>query len=67
MNFPDNSFFQLLYALINTPGYGGIAVGLLALAILISVIMMLRWISRGAQAVEVEEYSYPTPALHQHE
>jgi hypothetical protein len=64
MNFPDNLLFQLLYALINTPGLGGIAVGLLAVAILIVVVLMLRWISHGAQADEVEEYAYPTPALH---
>ena len=64
MNFPDTTFFQWLYALINTPGYGGIAIGLLALAILISVVLMLRWISQGAQADEVEEYAYPTTALH---
>ncbi len=67
MNFPDTAFFHWLYNLINTPGYGGIVVGLLALVIVVSVILMLRWIARGANADEAEEYAYPTPALHHHE
>jgi hypothetical protein len=50
--------------LINTPGVGSLIVFFLATGILIAVAMMLRWIVRGAEADEPEEYAYPTPALH---
>ena len=64
MNFPESSFFDWLYTLINTPGIGSIIAVLLAASILIAVALMLRWRARGAEADEPEEYAYPTPALH---
>ncbi len=67
MNFPESSFFDWLYTLINTPGGGSIVAMLLAVSILIAVTLMLRWIARGAEADEPEEYAYPTPALHHRE
>ena len=63
MNFPETPFFEWLYWLLNTPGLGGIIVGLLALFILVMVFFTLRWIARGADADEKSEYAYPTPAL----
>lgn len=66
MNFPDTPFTQLLYAIINTPGIGGIVVGALALIIIVSIFLTLRWISQGTEAEETESYAYPTTALHRH-
>ena len=64
MNFPESSFFDWLYILIDTPGVGSIIAVLVAVIILIAVTVTLRWIVRGADADEPEEYAYPTPALH---
>ena len=67
MNFPlDNPIFQFLYWLVNTPSLGGLAVGLIVLISVSAYGAALRWIARGAQANEPEEYAYPTPALHEH-
>jgi len=67
MNFPmDNPIFQFLYWLINTPGLGSLGVLLIAIASVAAYGTALRWIARGAQADEPEEYAYPTPALHEH-
>jgi hypothetical protein len=67
MNFPDTTLVEFLYALINTPSIGGIAVGLLGGGIVLSVALTLRWIVQGGQADELEVYAYPTTALHVHE
>lgn len=68
MNFPDTLLINFLYWLINTPGIGGIAVGLLAISITTAVALVLRWISQGANVEdEPETYAYPTPALHHHD
>ncbi len=67
MNFPDTPFFQILYAIINTPGIGGIIVITLGLSMSTAVFLTLRWIARGSQAEESEIYAYPTTALHDHE
>lgn len=68
MNFPDTLLIKFLYWLINTPGIGGIAVGLLAISITTAVALVLRWISQGANVEdEPETYAYPTPALHHHD
>jgi hypothetical protein len=64
MNFPESSLFDWLYTLINTPGVGSLIAVMLAVTILIAVALTLRWIARGAEADELEEYAYPTPALH---
>ena len=64
MNIPESSLLDWLYTLINTPGVGSLIVVLLATGMLIAVALMLRWIARGAEADEPEEYAYPTPALH---
>ncbi len=68
MNFPDTPLTAFLYWLIDTPGLGGIAVGLLAIGITTAVGLVLRWISQGANIEdEPEAYAYPTPALHHHD
>lgn len=68
MNFPmDKPLFQFLYWLVNNPGNGGVAVGLLALFVIVAVVLTLRWIAAGARTADREEqYAYPTPALHGH-
>jgi hypothetical protein len=67
MNFPDNLLFAFLYWLINTPGLGGIIVGMLGVGMMLSVGLTLRWIVQGGELKEPEEYAYPTPALHSDE
>ena len=64
MNFPESLLFDRLYNLINTPGVGSLIAVMMAVTILIAVALTLRWIARGAEADEPEEYAYPTPALH---
>jgi hypothetical protein len=66
MNFPDNPIFGFLYWLVNTPGLGGLIVGLIVVISVSAVGGALSWIARGAQADEMETYAYPTPALHNH-
>ena len=67
MNFPlENPIFQFFYWLVNTPGLGGIAVGLIVIISVSSYAGALRWIAQGAQADEPETYAYPTPTLHKH-
>jgi hypothetical protein len=67
MRFPlDNSIFQFLYWLVDTPGLGGLFVGLVVVIFMGAAGSALRWIARGALADEPETYSYPTPALHEH-
>ncbi len=67
MNFPDTPFFQILYAIINTPGIGGIIVIALGLSMSVAIFFTLRWIAHGSQAEESATYAYPTTALHDHE
>jgi hypothetical protein len=66
VNFPDTPVFQFFYWLVNTPGLGGVAVGLIVIISVGAVGSALAWIARGAQANEPETYAYPTPALHEH-
>lgn len=66
-NFPDSPLFEFVYWLINTPGLGGIMASMVGGGILLVVGATLRWISKGGQAPETEEFAYPTPALHSHE
>lgn len=67
MNFPmDNPFFQFLFWLLNTPGIGGIAVGLLVLTSIAVYAGSIFWIARGAQADEADSYAYPTSTLLDH-
>jgi hypothetical protein len=66
MNFPDNPVFQFFYWLVNTPGLGGLGVGLIVIVSVSAAGSALYWITKGAQADEVETYAYPTPALHDH-
>lgn len=68
MNFPmDNPFFEFLFWLVNTPGVGGIAVGLIGLLSVSVYAGAIFWIARGADADESETYAYPTPTLLEHE
>jgi len=67
MNFPlENPIFRFLYWLVNTPGLGGLVVGLIVMGCLGSFFAALRWIARGAQVDEPITYAYPTSALHDH-
>lgn len=66
MNFPDNPIFQSFYWLVNTPGLGGLSVGLIVIVSVSAAGSALYWITKGAEADEVETYAYPTPALHDH-
>ena len=67
MNFPlDNPLVRFLYWLVDTPGLGGLAVGLIVMICLSAFAGALRWIARGAQADEPTSYAYPTPALYDH-
>lgn len=64
MLFPmDNPLFQFLYALVDTPGLGGIAVAIVGGGSITAYFFVLRWIRNGANADEAETYTYPTPAL----
>jgi hypothetical protein len=67
MQFPlDNPIFQFFYWLVNTPGLGGLIVGLIVVVSLGAASGALRWIAHGAQVDELETFAYPTPALHEH-
>jgi hypothetical protein len=64
MLFPmENPLFQFLYALVDTPGLGGIAVALVGGGSITAYFFALRWIRNGANADENETYTYPTSAL----
>jgi hypothetical protein len=67
MRFPlDNPIFQFFFWLVNTPGLGGLGVGLIVVLFVSASGSALRWVAQGAQADEAETYAYPTPALHKH-
>jgi hypothetical protein len=67
VNFPaDNPIFNFLYWLVDTPGLGGLAVGGIVSACLVTFGCTLRWLARGARPDDPEVYAYPTPALHDH-
>ncbi len=67
MNFPlENPIFQFFYWLVNTAGLGGLAVAFIVLISVSAYGSALRWIARASESREPEEYSYPTPALHEH-
>ena len=64
MNFPESLLCDWIYNIINTHCVGILIAVMMAVTILIAVALTLRWIARGAEADEPEEYAYPTPALH---
>ncbi|RLT40506.1 MAG: hypothetical protein DWI57_08345 [Chloroflexi bacterium] len=66
MNFPMDPFFQFLFWLLNTPGVGGIAVGLLVTISISIYASSIFWIARGAKADEADGYAYPTSTLLDH-
>lgn len=67
MNFPmEHPLFQFLYWLINTAGVGGITVLLVGAGSLTAYFLTLRWITRAAEADEVEVYAFPTSTLLDH-
>jgi len=65
MNFPQTPFFHLLYFLVNTVGVGSLVVFAVGLISIIAYALTLRWIASANRADELEDYAYPTPALHQ--
>ena len=67
MNFPDTTFIDLLYFIINQPSLGGIVVFILAGGIFLGAVVALRWIIVDDGRENVELYAYPTRALHHHE
>jgi hypothetical protein len=67
MNFPDEPFFRFVYWIINTPSIGGLVVVLASGAMLISALVILYWVMRGAQADESDVYVYPTETLLGHD
>lgn len=67
MNFPmEYPLMRFLYWLINTPGIGGVIVGLVGTGSMVAYSLTLFWIKQGGDAEELEAYAYPTPALHSH-
>ncbi len=67
MNFPDTPFYHFLYYLMNTAGVGSLVVLAIGLISIGAYLLTLRWIARGADLPELEDYAYPTPALHSHD
>ena len=64
MNFPmQYPFFQFLYALLDTPGLGGILAVMMGGGSILAYALTLRWIAQGGGAAETETYAYPTPSL----
>jgi hypothetical protein len=67
MNFPlEYPIFQFFYWLVNTPGVGGVIALLAGGGSILTYVLILRWI-RQPDLDERDVYSYPTPALHNHD
>lgn len=64
MSIPTNPVLHFIYWLINTPGFGGLAVSAIIFTCLGTFAVVLRWIAAGARADETSAYTYPTSALH---
>lgn len=59
MNFPlEQPLFQFFYWLVNTPGVGAAAVGLLIGSAVLAFGLTLRWIFSAKQAKQ-EAHPYP--------
>lgn len=68
MNFPlEYPLLRLLYWLIDTVGVGGVTALVLGGGSAVAYLLTLRWIKNGAEVQEPETYTYPTPALLEHE
>lgn len=66
MNFPmDLPIFQFFYWLVNTPGIGSLFAAVAGVGSITTYFLILRKI-RAAKDKGVT-YTYPTPAIHQHE
>lgn len=66
--FPlEYPLFRFFYWLINTAGVGGLTAILLGAGSLTAYLLTLRWITRGAEADEVQTYAYPTHTLLEHD
>ena len=67
MNFPlEHPIFQFFYLLVNTHGVGSLFAALAGGGSLLFYFLTLRRI-RSAKDDEGATYTFPTPALHQHE
>jgi hypothetical protein len=64
MNFPESELILFLYAILNTPGLGGIVVALLGGGVLLIVGLTLVWLNQAGKMDEEDVYAYPTSALH---
>jgi hypothetical protein len=68
MNFPlEYPLMQFFYWLLNTSGYGGIAVMIVGGGSVLAYLVIVRWIAAGAKSGESDAYAYPTPSLHDHD
>ena len=67
MNFPmQYPIFQFFHWMVNTPGVGSVIVALAGGGSMLFYFLTLRRI-RAAKDENGETYSYPTPALHEHD
>lgn len=67
MNFPlEHPIFQFFYLLVNTHGVGSLFAALAGGGSLLYYFLTLRRI-RSAKGDGGPTYTFPTPALHQHE
>lgn len=67
MNFPlENPIYQFFYLLVNTPGVGSFFAAVAGGGSLLYYFLTLRRI-RAAKDNEGSTYTFPTPALHDHE
>ena len=64
MKFPlENQVVQILFWLANTAGVGGAVALFVGGGSLTAYFLTLRWIIRGGEADEVDEYVFPTSTL----
>ncbi len=64
MSFPTQyPIFQFFYWLVNTTGFGGLFVGILAGGMLVAYIRTLSWIGEGKKTGENESFTYPSAAI----
>ena len=63
MNFPDSLLVEIIYAIINHSGLGGVVIAILATSLVLIFGLTLRWVTHD-DSQNTELYAYPTAALH---